>query len=300
MDVGARLKEARIEKGLSLESLQETTKIQKRYLVAIEEGNFHLLPGKFYARAFIKEYATAVGLDSDELLKEHKEEIPKSESESEIRYTRVERSKENAAERSGTFFSVLPKVIVALLIIGIIGAGIWFYNQSYSPNDPEEIEDSGEVIIKNPNDNNQEASGSEEENKGEEEETTDGAEEEEQEEDATEEETGELTFEVEEVGAGSPPESTIAVTNPGEELILQFESETNVWLDVQDNNGESLYGSFVTPENSPVEVDVTGQDSIYLNIGSTPNLDIMINDVPFEYPVDPNERDHQRLWLNIN
>lgn len=296
MDVGARLKEARIAKGLSLESLQETTKIQKRYLVAIEEGNFHLLPGKFYARAFIKEYATAVGLDSDELLKEHKEEIPKSESESEIQYTRVERSKENAAERSGTFFSVLPKIIVALLIIGIIGAGIWFYNQSYSPNDPEEIEDSGEVIIQNSNDNNQDTSGSEEENKDEEEETNDTAEEEE----TPEDETGELTFEVEEVGTGSPPESTISITNPEEALILQFESETNVWLDVENGNGESLYGSFVTPENSPIEVDVTGEETVHLNIGSTPNLDITVNDVPFEYPIDPSERDHQRLLFNIN
>ncbi|MCF3942371.1 helix-turn-helix domain-containing protein [Oceanobacillus alkalisoli] len=296
MDVGARLKEARIAKGFSLESLQETTKIQKRYLVAIEEGNFHLLPGKFYARAFIKEYATAVGLDSDELLKEHKEEIPKSESESEIQYTRVERSKENAAERSGTFFSVLPKIIVALLIIGIIGAGIWFYNQSYSPNDPEEIEDSGEVIIQNSNDNNQDTSGSEEENKDEEEKTNDTAEEDE----TPEDETGELTFEVEEVGSGSPPESTISITNPEEALILQFESETNVWLDVETGNGESLYGSFVTPENSPIEVDVTGEETVHLNIGSTPNLDITVNDVPFEYPIDPSERDHQRLLFNIN
>lgn len=297
MDVGARLKEARIAKGLSLESLQETTKIQKRYLVAIEEGNFHLLPGKFYARAFIKEYATAVGLDSDELLKEHKEEIPKSETESEIQYTRVERSKENAAERSGTFFSVLPKIIVVLLIIGIIGAGIWFYYQSYSPNDPQEIEESDEVIIKDPSENNQDASGAEG-NSAKEDDATDDAEEEEKEEDSTEEETEEITFEVEEVGTGSPPESTVAITNPGDMLIFQFESESSVWLDVKNSAGEVFYGGFVTSENSPVEVDVTGQESIFLNIGSTPNLDITINDVPFEYPVDPTEKDHQRLWFN--
>ncbi|WBX79510.1 helix-turn-helix domain-containing protein [Virgibacillus salarius] len=43
MEIGARLKEAREAKNLSLESLQETTKIQKRYLLAIEEGNLHIL-----------------------------------------------------------------------------------------------------------------------------------------------------------------------------------------------------------------------------------------------------------------
>lgn len=105
---------------------------------------------------------------------------------------------------------------------------------------------------------------------------------------------------MEEVGTGSPPESIVTLTNPDEEeLIFQFESETNVWLDVKNSDGEALYGGFVNLENSPVEVDVTDQESIFLNIGSTPNLDITINDVPFEYPVDPTERDHQRLWFNM-
>jgi cytoskeletal protein RodZ len=302
MDVGARLKEARLAKGLSLDSLQETTKIQKRYLVAIEEGNFHLLPGKFYARAFIKEYATAVGINPNDLLEEHKEEIPKSETESEIQYTRVERAqRENAADRSSAFFSILPKVIVVLLIVGIIGAAIWFYNQSTSSNEPTEIEESTpDVVIRDSNEQDTSDSAEEDdedENDNDTEETTDEAEEEEED---LEEENEEVTFEVDEVGEGSPPESTITITNPGEELLFTFESEAQVWLDVQNEQGEAFYGELVTSENSPVEIDLTDQDSIYLNIGSTPNLDITINGVPFEYPVDPNERDHQRLWFQVN
>ncbi|WP_139037439.1 helix-turn-helix domain-containing protein, partial [Bacillus pumilus] len=60
-ELGKRLVEAREEKGMSLEDLQTVTKIQKRYLLAIEQGNYDIIPGKFYVRAFIKQYAEAVG-----------------------------------------------------------------------------------------------------------------------------------------------------------------------------------------------------------------------------------------------
>ena len=67
-ELGARLKEARLAKGYSIDDLQEITKIQKRYLAGIEEGNYSTMPGAFYVRAFIKQYAEAVGLNGDELI----------------------------------------------------------------------------------------------------------------------------------------------------------------------------------------------------------------------------------------
>ncbi|UJZ88526.1 helix-turn-helix domain-containing protein [Heyndrickxia coagulans] len=75
-ELGNRLKEARKEKGISLDDLQEMTKIQKRYLKNIEEGNYDSMPGKFYVRAFIKQYAEAVGLDPETLFEEYESDIP--------------------------------------------------------------------------------------------------------------------------------------------------------------------------------------------------------------------------------
>lgn len=69
-EIGEKLKEARKAKGYTLDDLQQMTKIQKRYLIAIEEGNYDVMPGKFYARAFIKQYADTVGLNGDQLLEE--------------------------------------------------------------------------------------------------------------------------------------------------------------------------------------------------------------------------------------
>lgn len=66
--IGDRLKEARLEKGYTLEDLQQKTKIQRRYLIAIEEGKVEDLPDRYSVKAFIRQYAAAVELDGDVLI----------------------------------------------------------------------------------------------------------------------------------------------------------------------------------------------------------------------------------------
>jgi len=75
-ELGQVLQRAREEKGISLDDIQRITKIQKRYLEAIERGHFHVLPGHFYARAFIKSYAEAVGLDANHLMEHFQSDLP--------------------------------------------------------------------------------------------------------------------------------------------------------------------------------------------------------------------------------
>lgn len=71
--IGEKLRKAREAKGLSISDIEKTTKIQSRYLEAIENNEFDKLPGDFYVRAFIRQYAQIVGLDGKELLNEYSE-----------------------------------------------------------------------------------------------------------------------------------------------------------------------------------------------------------------------------------
>ena len=125
-ELGARLKEARLAKGYSLEDLQEITKIQKRYLIGIEEGNYSIMPGSFYVRAFIKQYAEAVGLDPEELLNQFKKDVPGTQNEEVVQsYAQSPSRRKLSSRSSNKTLEAMPKIIAGLFIIVII-AVIWF------------------------------------------------------------------------------------------------------------------------------------------------------------------------------
>lgn len=73
--IGEQLRKAREAKGLSISDIEKATKIQSRYLEAIENNDFDKLPGDFYVRAFIRQYAQIVGLNGKELLSQYQGEV---------------------------------------------------------------------------------------------------------------------------------------------------------------------------------------------------------------------------------
>lgn len=67
-ELGSVFYRARLQKNLSLEELEQQTKIRLRFLHAIEEGNFDEAPGEVYLRGFLRSYAKAVDLDPEQVL----------------------------------------------------------------------------------------------------------------------------------------------------------------------------------------------------------------------------------------
>jgi cytoskeletal protein RodZ len=58
----------RQHKGISLREIADTTKISIRFLQAIEEGDFDLLPGGIYNTSYIRQYARLIGYEETKLL----------------------------------------------------------------------------------------------------------------------------------------------------------------------------------------------------------------------------------------
>lgn len=74
MGAGVRLQEERLRRGISLEEVEEETKIRKYYLQAIEQEDYQVLPPQVYATGFVKRYAKYLELDEQELVEEFKRE----------------------------------------------------------------------------------------------------------------------------------------------------------------------------------------------------------------------------------
>ena len=65
--VGAQLRAAREEKGFSLEDIAAETRIPRRHLESLENSDWERLPAPTYTMGFAKSYASAVGLDRNEI-----------------------------------------------------------------------------------------------------------------------------------------------------------------------------------------------------------------------------------------
>src|SRR4051794_3338479 len=70
--IGDTLREARMRQKIDITEIEAKTKIRAKYLRALENEEFDLLPGPTYAKTFLRSYAKAVGLDAHRLVEEYR------------------------------------------------------------------------------------------------------------------------------------------------------------------------------------------------------------------------------------
>jgi transcriptional regulator with XRE-family HTH domain len=71
-DIGATLREARMRAKIDINEVETRTKIRAKYLRAIENEEWSLLPGDVYVKSFLRTYADYLGLDSRQLIDDYK------------------------------------------------------------------------------------------------------------------------------------------------------------------------------------------------------------------------------------
>ncbi len=80
--IGETLREARMRQRLDITDVEERTKIRAKYLRALENEEFSMLPGSTFVKTFLRTYAEALGLDPHLLVEEYRATYePRDESE---------------------------------------------------------------------------------------------------------------------------------------------------------------------------------------------------------------------------
>lgn len=112
-----RIKQTREAMGMSLNSFSVSTKIQKKYLIWIEEGKYDKLPLGIYAIGFLKRCCRALNLDQEEIINQYKEERNLIKNDIEI---------VSSGTRSKNQFIKKPVMIITPASVSIFAAVIIF------------------------------------------------------------------------------------------------------------------------------------------------------------------------------
>ncbi len=73
--IGEQLNAARRKQGFSIDEIVEQTRIGKHYIAALEQNDFAIFPGEFYALSFLRQYSDALELASEDLVSALRQEL---------------------------------------------------------------------------------------------------------------------------------------------------------------------------------------------------------------------------------
>jgi cytoskeletal protein RodZ len=130
-EIGQTLRESRMRARIDISELEAETKIRAKYLRALENEEWDLLPGPTYVKSFLRSYADALGLDGRMLVEEYKlrherlaegELQPISPRSSRDRGRRPQR-RGGGARRDVLVAAVVLAVLGGLIAVGQIGGG---------------------------------------------------------------------------------------------------------------------------------------------------------------------------------
>jgi cytoskeletal protein RodZ len=120
-DIGTTLRDARARQGLDFPELEELTKIRPKYLRALEDERFDILPAPTYVKGFLRSYAEALGLDGQPFVDEYNSRFAVGDEDVTIQTRRVPTQRSDGGARESRI-AVLALLGIAILTALVIAA----------------------------------------------------------------------------------------------------------------------------------------------------------------------------------
>lgn len=134
-EIGATLREARMRARIDISEIETETKIRAKYLRALENEEWDLLPGPTYVKSFLRTYAEALGLDAKLLVDEYK---MRHERLSEVEMQPIGAAAAGRERRRQG--PVIPRgAFIALIFVGLIAALYALGSSGDDGDDPDPV-----------------------------------------------------------------------------------------------------------------------------------------------------------------
>lgn len=258
--IGETLRDARIAKGFTLDDLQQTTKIQKRYLIAIEDGNFSDLPGDFYVRAFIKQYAQTVGLDGNELLDEYSDQLPSTKTQEYVDRVNEDNPSTRSAQRKVDDRAAKIKrqvpIVAAVIVVVAVLIGIWLATtrSSQSSNKAQNVDSSSVSVSGSAAKSSSSAKASSKKAS------------------SSSKKVSKASFSKVSTSGSA---TTYTMKNAPKDKTIKIKTSNNAWVSVTSAGTSVFQGTVTAAKTQTVKVNASAT-SVTLNLGNAPETKITI------------------------
>lgn len=116
-EIGNSLREARLRQGYELPRVEADTKIRAKYLKALEEERFEVLPGETYVKGFLRTYAEYLGLDGQLYVDEFNSRFTREEEPLAPPRPRRQSSRSRAVESNFVIVALAGIIAVTILVV---------------------------------------------------------------------------------------------------------------------------------------------------------------------------------------
>lgn len=146
--VGEKLKSIRLRMGYTLELVERETKVNLKYLMLIEDGDYTKLPAEVYVIGFLRRWADFLGIDKKELIKQFQDEkkiILSYKPAEKVTKSNIIKPDSQSELLKTPGLIITPKLIlsslVIILVMGILSY-IWYQVKGFAAAPPLELDNS--------------------------------------------------------------------------------------------------------------------------------------------------------------
>jgi hypothetical protein len=121
-EIGETLREARMRRRIDMTEVETATKIRGKYLRALENEEWDLLPGPTFVKSFLRTYAEYLGLDARLLVEEYRQRYERPASQDLTPFSAARRGR--SPRRRQRLASMGPVLVIGGFVVGLL-AVLW-------------------------------------------------------------------------------------------------------------------------------------------------------------------------------